>query len=212
MAQALIQLKHETPRMEVTLVQGNNEALLEDLRDGRLDVVVGRAPAGGGKEAFDFELLYSEHFAVVCGAQNPLPALQAGPCVFEDLIDLPWILPDGNTALRSNLELLFLSRCGRMPDDCIQAVGSPVLGLLVTQGHRVAAVPGWLAREQQRVGQMRILLARLPNISGPIGITRRAGEAESSQGLRFAEALRRACDAFLAGPADPESGSLLPNS
>jgi molybdate transport repressor ModE-like protein len=208
-AQATLQLKRETPRMEVHIVQGSNETLLEDLREGSLDVVVGRAPAGSGTESFDFELLYAEHFSVVCGPHNPR---QGAPCRFEELVDLPWILPSGSTALRKNLELLFLSRCGRMPDDCIEAVASPIVTLLVTQGHRVAAVPGWLAREQVRTGQMQVLIARLPNITGPIGITRRAGEVATTQALRFVEALRLAGEAWAAPLGDTKSGSPLPNT
>ncbi len=208
-ADAILGLKRETPRMEVRVEQGSNEALLDDLREGRLDLVVGRAPAGGGQEAFDFELLYQEHFPVVCGPQVVVPA---GPREFESLIDLPWILPLGNTALRRNMELLFLGRCGRLPDDVVEAVTSPLLVQLVASGGRVAAVPGWLAREHAGGGQMCVLIERLPGVTGPIGITRRAGEVATAHAARFADALRKSCAPVANLLRDTKSGSPVPNT
>lgn len=103
-ADAVIGLKRAAPQMEIKLVQGNNDALLDELRGGKLDLVVGRAPAASMKAAYDFELLYNEHFSVVSGASMPAPT---APCGLEKLIDLPWILPLAGTTLRSNLDLLF---------------------------------------------------------------------------------------------------------
>ena len=207
-ADAVIALKRKTPRMDVKLVQGSNEELLDGLRDGGLDMVVGRAPTDDGKGAFDFELLYSEHFSVVGSLSEEVTHAS---CALEQLIDRPWILPLPSTALRSNVDLLFLSTCGRLPVDFIEAVYSPLVVSLVTKGHRLATMPSWIARELRNGGGMKILITRLPNITGPIGMLTRAGEAPSSQTTRLAEALRLSRENFDSAATDPKTVSRAPN-
>lgn len=207
-AAAVIGLKRETPRMEIRLIQSDNETLLDDLRDGRLDVVVGRGPASSAKKELDFELLYDEHFCVVT---SQAIAESTESCRFEHLIDHAWVLPLPNTALRSNLELLFLSQCGRLPVDFVEAVSSPVVVALITKGNRVATMPSWIAREHESSGRMRILIARLADITGPIGLITRSGEALSSQANRMAEALRASRQHVDGSPTDSKTGSRPPN-
>ena len=207
---ALLQVKRGAPRMDVRLVHGAGEALLEGLHEGRFDLLVGRAPTGDGEGVLDFELLYMEHFSVVCGAEREHPPASSG---FDILVQLPWILPTRDTALRRNLELVFLGACGRMPADVIETTTSAVASLLVTRGGRLAAVPSWLAREQAGLGLMRVLVPPLSNLSGPVGVTRRSRLEASVPVATFVAALHEACAHLAAGAADdPDSESPAPNN
>ena len=195
LANAIARLKRETPQMDVELVDGPNDVLLSALREGGLHMVVGRAPTGSDMEAFAFELLFTERFSVVCAADNAAPP-QASPDL-ASLADCPWVLPTPGSPLRANLDVQFLSQCGRLPPNLIES-SIPASVSLVKACDCVAVVPSWLARDEQGSRGLRILIERLPNLAGPIGIITRAGEAPPSQLARMSEALRLATEPFAA--------------
>lgn len=205
---AVVRLKADSPRMEIKLFEGTNEVLLSDLREGRLDVVLGRAPSLESKGAFAFELLYTEHFSVVCGASHPVP--ESIPKDLASLVDLPWILPFPSAALRRNLEAMFLSECGRLPLDIVEAVAPTLVVPMLTGSLRLAAMPQWLARDHWVGGRLRVLIGRLAHLAGPIGVITRSGEAVSSQARRLVEELRQVRYPSTATLSDAKTGSLIP--
>jgi DNA-binding transcriptional LysR family regulator len=192
-ADAVARIKQQTPRLRLRLVDGPNEVLLSSLREHGLDLVIGRAPLAEGSEDFGFELLHTEHFAVVCSsarAELPTEAVLM-PC----LADHPWVLPAPGAALRSNLELLFRSQCGHMPGDIVESASTQLGLALVATSARLTAVPGWVLRDAPDQARLRVLIQRLPAMQGPIGLITRHGDAPSLQAQRFAEAMRAACRA-----------------
>lgn len=194
-AASITQLKRETPLMDVHLVEGPNESLLSALRDGDLNMVVGRSSAGGESEGFDFELLLKEYFSVVCGANNREPP--TAPTDLSALVDYPWILPVRSAPLRTNLEVLFLGQCGRQPKNLIESICLPVNVALMTAGTCLAVMQSSLARCHVARGELRILIDRLPDLAGPIGVFTRSGETAPFQ-------VRRMIDALRAAHAEPE--------
>lgn len=187
-AQAIAMVKESTPRMDIQIVDGANDFLVAGLRDGSLNLAVGRAPAAS-TNIIDFELLFMEHFSVVCGANNPLADSGAG---LSELIDQPWILPVPETALRTNLDLQFLSQCGRLPQDVIESASVPTNIALVESTGRFAVMPGSRAGDRGHTGQIRIVIDRLPDLQGPIGILTRRDEVQPSHVLRMIDAFREA--------------------
>ncbi|HSV81843.1 MAG TPA: LysR substrate-binding domain-containing protein [Ramlibacter sp.] len=205
-AAAITQVKRESPRMDVQLVEGANDRLLAALREGDLNIVVGRAPAGEDSQAFAFELLFTEYFSVVCAANGEPPATAD----LAALVDHPWVLPSPGSALRSSLDVQFLSRCGRLPPNLIEASVSPTVVALLNAGNYLAVMPSLQARDYAAGRQLRIVIPRLAHLAGPIGTITRAGEAQSSQALRLVEALRAASEPLNHAAGDPETGSPLP--
>lgn len=206
LAHAIAQLKRETPQMDIELADGPNEALLSGLRDAALHLVVGRAPAGRGVEDFDFELLFTESFSVVCAGHGA--AVPAGPHDLASLVDRPWILPFPPSALRANLDVLFLSQCGRLPTNLIESVSIPANVALMKTAGCLTVMPQWAARDYAALGQLRILVEDIAHLAGPIGIVTRSGEPRPSHVWRLVQALRAAGQAFAAG--DPKTGSPVP--
>lgn len=195
-AAAITSLKRETPLMDVQLVEGPNETLLSALREGGVNMVVGRSPAGGESEGFEFELLLKEYFSVVCGAANAEPP--AAPAGLAALVDHPWILPVRSAPLRTNLEVLFLGQCGRQPANLIESICIPANVALMVAGNYLAVMQRSLARQHAARGELRILIEQLPDLAGPIGIFTRSGEGHPSQVRRMTDALRAAGAGFAA--------------
>ena len=190
MGAAITRLKSETPLMDVHVVEGPNDQLLASLRDGDLNLVVGRSPGAGESEGFEFEFLLKEYFSVVCGADNQQPP--AAPADLADLVHFPWILPVRSSPLRTNLEGLFLGQCGRQPANLIESTSLPLNVALMIAGDYLAVMQTSLAREHVARGELRILMKRLPDLVGLIGIFTRSGETPVSQVLRMTDSLRLA--------------------
>ena len=188
---AITRLKAETPLMDIHVVEGPNEVLLSALRDGDLNLVVGRSPGAGESEGFEFEFLLKEYFAVVCGARNHEPPATSADLVdLVDLMHFPWILPVRSAPLRTNLEVLFLGQCGRQPTNLIESISLPLNVALMTAGNYLAVMQSSLAREYAAQGELRILIDRLPDLVGLIGIFTRSGEMPTSQARRMIDSLR----------------------
>lgn len=185
---AITRLKTETPLMDVHVVEGPNEALLTALREGGLDLVVGRSPAAGESQGLAFESLLQESFSVVCGAGNPQPP--ATPADLAELIHSPWILPVRSAPLRAGLEALFLGQCGRQPANLVESTSLPLNVALMTAGPYLAVMQSSLAREHAARAELRILIDRLPDLAGLMGIFTLSGQAPTSQALRMIDSLR----------------------
>jgi DNA-binding transcriptional LysR family regulator len=194
LARAIAQLKAETPHMDVQVVDGSNETLLVMLRDGALDMVVARAPEAGEAANFEFEMLFTEGFSVVCAADDSLPPASARN--LAPLVHFPWILPFSGSTLRTNLDVQFQSDCGRLPDNLIESISITANVALVVASQCLAVMPRRVARHYAARGLLRVLMDRIPNVAGHVGIITRSGEALSIQAARLVDALRVASRPF----------------
>lgn len=205
-AQALTAIKAATPQVEVRLVAADNEKLLADLQEGSLGLVIGRAPPASAAGSLNFELLYTDYFSVACSASHP-GAPQA-PCPLPELMPFPWIFPLPGTPFRHSLDIHFLGQCGRLPANLTECGSISAVEALLATGDYIAVMPRALAQPLAQAGQIRILIDRLANIAGPVGVITRSNEARSSVVNRMVQALHQAWQALQA--SDHETGSAAP--
>jgi DNA-binding transcriptional LysR family regulator len=202
-AQAITSLKQATPHLGIQLVEGDHDQLLSELQEGRMGMVIGRAPPVNAP-GLAFEALFTDHFCIVCGAQNT--SLPREPEGLADLLPFSWVLPFAGTAFRKSLDLQFLGQCGRLPSDLIETVSVTTVQALLTRGDHVAVMPHAVARPLLQAGHARVLIHRLAGITGPVGITTRSGEARNSALARLVQALHDASRDLMA-QTDHKSGS-----
>uniref|UniRef100_UPI0009BD8FF1 pca operon transcription factor PcaQ n=1 Tax=Ensifer aridi TaxID=1708715 RepID=UPI0009BD8FF1 len=89
------------------LVTGENAVLLEQLRLGDLDLVVGRLAAPDRMTGFSFEHLYSEQVVFAVRAGHPL--LSGKQSVFAHLGDYPVLMPTRASIIRPFVERLLIT-------------------------------------------------------------------------------------------------------
>lgn len=205
-AQAMAALKQATPQLDIQLVEGDHDQLLSDLQEGRLGMVIGRAPPVHAP-GLAFEVLFTDHFCVICDAQNT--RLPREPEGLTDLLAFAWVLPFAGTAFRKSLDIQFLGQCGRLPANLIETVSVTTIQALLPLGDHVAVMPRAVARPLLQAGQARVLIDRLAGISGPVGIITRMGEARNSAVVRLVQALHEASQALLV-QTDHKSASPQP--
>ena len=91
----------------IKIVTGENAVLLEQLRLGELDLVVGRLAAPDRMTGFFFEHLYSEQVLFVVRAGHPL--LGEREDVFQRLGEFPVLMPTRGSIIRPFVERFFIT-------------------------------------------------------------------------------------------------------
>lgn len=174
---------------------GPNHYLLSQLRDGRLDLVVGRLAAPSEMAGLVFEQLYAEEVVAVVRAGHPALAAPTA-----DLAGWPLILPPPGAIIRPVVEQYFLTHGREVPRPQVETVSLALGRGLVLASDAVWFISRGVAAEEIAGGTLAALdLGGLP-LAGPVGLTLRSGQTVTDalsilmQTLR--EAARAVEDAF----------------
>lgn len=107
MPRAMTLFLSEKTGSRIKIVTGENSVLLEQLRVGDLDLVVGRLAAPEKMGGFSFEHLYSERVLFVVRAGHPL--VEPGQSVFEGLAHYPVLMPTRESVIRPFVERFLIA-------------------------------------------------------------------------------------------------------
>lgn len=116
MPRALQLLLDQAPDIGVTMREGAMEEHFAMLRDGRLDLVVGRVEPALVDRDFAMDELYDPAIHIVAGPQHPLT--RGSPVSWTKLAEQEWILPQDGTPMRAGIERIF-RRVKRRPVRCM---------------------------------------------------------------------------------------------
>lgn len=156
----------------VKIVTGENAVLLEQLRVGDLDLVVGRLAAPEKMTGLSFEHLYSEQVLFTVRAGHPL--LAAGTDIFGGLRDFPVLMPTRNSVIRPVVEQFLIAHGVTPPPVQIETVSDAFGRAFLRMSDAI-----WIISEGVVAGDIEDgVLAALPLEStetrGPVGLTMRA--------------------------------------
>lgn len=177
------------PGVTVAIVEGSHAELIEPLRDGELDLLVGalRAPGPGGDVAQ--QPLFDDHPIVVSRAGHPLT--RAKTPGIAALARYPWTIAAPGTPLRAQWERMFRESGVALPEVPVECgsvmtirqvlLESDFLTLLSRDQVAVELEAGWLVK----------LCDAPPGLKRTIGITTRAGWRPTAAQQAFADALKR---------------------
>lgn len=174
----------------VSVVTGSKEDLLRGLRDGNMEIVVGRMAEPASNGDIRQIPLYFEPIVLVAGAHNKLarqPELAA-----RDLEQQEWILPPPDSVARTPI-LMFLAREGlALPSRAVETLAYPLIRSLLMQRNMVGVLPWQIVQADIEQGH----LVRLPLDIGypalPVGIITNAQVELSPAGRHMIECLRQA--------------------
>jgi LysR family pca operon transcriptional activator len=169
---------------------GPNRFLLSQLRDGRLDLVVGRLAAPEEMAGLVFEQLYSEAVVAVVRAGHPLLAASGG-----SLAGWPLILPPPDAIIRQVVEQHFLRAGQEVPRPQVETVSLALGRGLVQASDAVWFISeGVVAEELARGALVALELGGMAR-AGPVGLTLRSGQEASDALRQLMQAVRNACRA-----------------
>jgi LysR family pca operon transcriptional activator len=183
--EAVARLHAAHPSLRVRVVSGTNAQLMTQLRQGEIDLVLGRLAQASAMADLAFEHLYSEPLRLVVRPGHPLAARRKP--TLDALAAYPLVLPVSGTLIRHTADAFLIAQGFALPNQLVEATDTSfALGLLqrseavwfAPQG----AVEGLLAR-----GELKRVALDTASTEGPVGLTvRRNSEAgEVAEGARL---------------------------
>ncbi|MEI2384565.1 pca operon transcription factor PcaQ [Breoghania sp. JC706] len=172
MPRALALLRQAAPETLVRIATASNAQLLDELKRGDLDLVVGRLVGPADMVGLTFEQLYTEPLTLVVRAGHPLAS--ARPFDLAAITDYPVSLPSAGTVIRGDIDRFFIAHGVRLPAERVETISVTFGRAHVLAGDTVWAVPRGAVMGDLEAG----LLAELPIDRGPlegsIGLTMRS--------------------------------------
>jgi DNA-binding transcriptional LysR family regulator len=137
--EAVKRLKQNYPRVHVAITVDTSKPMIQRLRAGELDLVIGRILDTESAAVLNFEPLNDEPHSLIARAGHPL-ATRANLQLAE-LVGLGWILPPSGSILRDRLTALFLSQGLDQPAEIVETLALPVITNLLLGSEMVCALP-----------------------------------------------------------------------
>jgi LysR family pca operon transcriptional activator len=185
--QALARLRAQRQGLQVVVRSAANAVLLDDLRAGELDLVVGRMSDPLLMGGLSFELLHTEPLVFVARAGHPLARRGASA---QAALAYPLVVYGEGTVPRHQTESLLSSLGLALPADALQTLDVSVAIGLVACSDSIWVTPLGAARNELAAGRLARLRIATPGTEEPVGLLLRT-DAPASQARGALVALLR---------------------
>ena len=175
------------PDARIGIITGPNHYLLERLRGGKIDLMVGRMPRAADMAGLSFEYLYDEPILLVARAGHPALDLP----VTDALLRYPLILPNPGAIIRQSVDQ-YLAAMGLSDlTPVFETVALSAAQTLLEGSEMLWFISrGVVAREIAR-GSLAALDLRSKYMAGAVGLTRKFTFDEDSHADLLARLLHR---------------------
>ncbi|HZX25690.1 MAG TPA: LysR substrate-binding domain-containing protein [Telluria sp.] len=187
--QAVKLVKDLNPRIEIMVSVDTSKVLVERLRAGELDIVVGRILDPAAAAELHFEPLADEPHVLIVRAGHPW--LARADLSLADIAGGAWVLPSAGR-LRDQLMALFIARGLELPHDIVETSALSLIPRLLADSDRVVALPPELVRSHLDAGHLAILPMDVGLRADVYGIVTRKRHHLSPSAHAMLEALREA--------------------
>jgi LysR family transcriptional regulator, regulator for genes of the gallate degradation pathway len=173
------------PDVRIVVAEGSYSELIEPLRDGELDLLIGALRTGGDGEDLAQRPLFDDRPVVIARKGHPL----AQPDIAA-MASFPWIIAAPGTPLRSQWEGMFLD-AGIAPPPVPIECGSVIVirQILIETDFLTLLSPDQVALEL-KAGWLSKICEAPPSLRRTIGITTRSGWRPTAMQQAFLDILR----------------------
>ncbi len=192
MPRAALALDRTRSGIGLRISTGPNWMLLSQLRDGTLDLVVGRLAAPDQMAGLVFEQLYTEEVLAVVRSGHPLLTAPTG-----DLSAYPLILPPPGAIIRPVVDQYFLALGLALPPAFVETVSLAVGRGLLRGSDAVWFISRGVVETELAEDSLAALDLVGLRMAGPVGLTLRSGQVPSEDLGALMQALRD-----ITGPPD----------
>ena len=166
-------LKSRHARVHVSIVVDTSKLLIERLRGGELDMVVGRILDTDAANELYFEPVTDEPHSLIARVGHPL--LRQPGLTLAELSRQSWILPPSGSILRDRLTVLFLSKGLEPPVETVETMALPVIANLLAGSDMVVAMPRELMQPYINSGLLAVMPFELGVRMDMYGVITRRG-------------------------------------
>lgn len=185
-------ITEQRPQVAIKIIDGTNEVLMPALRNGEIDLVVGRLPTHRHRVELQQIPLYEESIQLVVGSGHPLAG--RSDVSWEDISAYGWILPPPATSLRMLIDQFFVDMNQYSPPQVIESISYLTNRSLLASSHLIGLLPSSVPKPDIAAGLLTVLPYTLPFGNGAVGITIRSDAGLSPAAKALIEALKSAGD------------------
>ncbi|MGE4240501.1 pca operon transcription factor PcaQ [Ramlibacter sp.] len=168
---ALLRFATAYPQARVAVRTGSNAQMIAALRQGLLDMVVGRLAEPSAMRGLTFEHLYSEPLVLVV---RPGHALSRRRKLAVDALSAHrFVLPDAGTRARDAADRFFLASGMGLPQHMIESIDVAFGRRYVLQSDAVWCIPFGVVEHDLANGTLHRLPVDTSLTEGPVGLTLR---------------------------------------
>ncbi|MFM9925316.1 LysR substrate-binding domain-containing protein [Variovorax sp. H27-G14] len=201
---ALARLREGWPQVQIVVKSAANAALLDELRAGELDLVVGRMSDPRLMGGLSFELLHTEPLVFAVRAGHPLAvptamgsngtrgARAAQGASVQAVLGYPLVVYGEGTIPRHNTESFLSARGLALPANALQTLDVAVARALVAVSDAVWITPLGAARGELADGRLLRLRIDTAGTEESVGLLQRSEAAPSALRVAMAALLREA--------------------
>ena len=153
--QAVNLLKTRHARVHVSISVDTSKILVQRLRAGELDLVVGRILDTGAAAELHFEPVTDEPHSLIVRAGHPLAG--RADLTLAEVAEQGWILPPAGSMLRDQLTAMFLAQGLEPPSETVETLALPVIANLLIGSDMVSALPEELVAPYLQTGLLAVL-------------------------------------------------------
>ncbi|WP_419911570.1 pca operon transcription factor PcaQ [Hoeflea sp.] len=176
-------------RNRLKIITGENRALLDQLRNGELDLVMGRLPAPDVMQGLIFEPLFRDKVIFAVHASHPLAARKQ--FAVEALNNFPVLIPTMQSIIRPFVDRLFIEQGITEPLQVIETVSDSFGRTFVSQHQAIWIISRGVVLAQIESGEYVTLPIDTESTLGSVGLCTRANTRLSPACAQFADMLRR---------------------
>jgi DNA-binding transcriptional LysR family regulator len=148
-------LKSRHARLNVSIDVDSSKRLVECLRAGDLDIVIGRVIDPSIADELHFEPITDEPHCLIVRPGHPL--LGANRVTLAELARQTWIVPPNGSIVRDRITALFMSQGVEQPSETVTTMAVPVISTLLTHSDMVAPMSTELVRPYLDSGMLAVL-------------------------------------------------------
>lgn len=172
LAPALERFRRMHAAARVVVHTAANKPLLEMLKAGRVDFVIGRMAEPSDIVGLSFELLFVEPLVLVARRGHPLS--ERGAISLNDVLTHPLLVSTRGTIPRHNTESFLQSRGLRLPANCTETISVSLGRIITKQSDAVWFIPIGAVRDDIDTGVLVQLGVSTEGTEEPVGLLYRA--------------------------------------
>ncbi|QFT62001.1 HTH-type transcriptional regulator GbpR [Roseivivax sp. THAF30] len=185
---AALAFSDRCPEARLHVLTGPNWLLFNQLRQGEVDLVVGRMPEGDSGEGLSFEQLYIEDVVVVCRPRHPL----IGGRLIAEIGSYPLVLPPKGAVIAPTVDR-FLTSIGVSEYRArFETVALPIGRKIVQSSDAIWFISRGVVADELRSGALCSIELASPLLAGPVGVSISTSAPFSVERLILIECLRGA--------------------
>lgn len=161
----------QRPDARIAVMTGPNRYLIDLLRSGKIDLMIGRIPSSKDMPGLAFEHLYDEPIELVARAGHPAFGLDPA----QILSEFPLILPNPGAIIRQSVDQ-YLSALGLSSlRPALETVALPVALTMLESSDMLWFISRGVVERELKNGSLVALDMKADYMSGAVGLTRKTG-------------------------------------